>query len=245
MLAILKQLLLLILIFPVAPLWAQQDWEKQWNQILDAGQKEGKVVVATSPDEVMREIAARFKARYGITVEHLAGRSTETIARVRRERAAGIVTVDIFMSGIENMVWELYPEKFIDPLRPLLLLREVTDGAKWKKRKVPFVDPEEKYVVQPFSSVSEMLFINTDHVKREEMRSARDLLNPKWRGKISTDDPTVTGSGLTRASILYTQLGEDFVKQLYVEQKPVRSRDRRQYIDWLARGTYPICLNCL
>ena len=63
-------------------------------------------------------------------------------------------------------------------------------------------------------------------------------------GKDSTDEPTVTGSGLTRASILYAQLGEDFVKQLYVEQKPVRSRDRRQYIDWLARGTYPICLNC-
>jgi iron(III) transport system substrate-binding protein len=244
MLAILKLLVMISFIFHVSPARAQEGWEKQWNQILEAGQKEGKVVVATSPDEVMREIAAKFKARYGITVEHLAGRSTETIERVRRERAAGITTVDIFMSGIENMVWELYPEKFIDPLKPLLLLPEVTDGAKWKKRKVPFVDPEERYVVQPFSSVSEMLFINTDHVKREEMRSARDLLNPKWRGKISTDDPTVTGSGLTRASIFYAQLGEDFVKQLYVDQKPVRSRDRRQYIDWLARGTYPICLNC-
>jgi iron(III) transport system substrate-binding protein len=232
------------LIISISPVWAQERWEKQWNQVLESGQKEGKVVVATSPDEVMREIAAKFKARYGITVEHLAGRSTETIERLRRERAAGITTVDIFMSGIENMVWELYPEKFIDPLKPLLLLPEVTDSAKWKKRKVPFVDPEEKYVVQPFSSVSEMLFINTDHVRREEMRSARDLLNPKWREKISTDDPTVTGSGLTRASIFYAQLGEEFVKQLYVKQKPIRSRDRRQYIDWLARGTYPICLNC-
>jgi iron(III) transport system substrate-binding protein len=235
---------LTLLVLFALPVWGQDSWEKQWNQILEAAKKEGSVSVATSPDEVMREIAAKFKARFGITVEHLAGRSTETIARVRRERAAGISSVDIFMSGIENMVWELYPEKFIDPLKPVLLLPEVTDGSKWRKRKVPFVDPEEKFVVQPFSSVSEILFINTDYAKREEVRSARDLLNPKWRGKISTDDPTVTGSGLTRASIFYSQLGEDFVKKLYVDQNPVRSRDRRQYIDWLARGTYPICLSC-
>ena len=235
---------LMLLVLFALPVWGQDSWEKQWNQILEAAKKEGSVSVATSPDEVMREIAAKFKARFGITVEHLAGRSTETIARVRRERAAGISSVDIFMSGIENMVWELYPEKFIDPLKPVLLLPEVTDGSKWRKRKVPFVDPEEKFVVQPFSSVSEILFINTDYAKREEVRSGRDLLNPKWRGKISTDDPTVTGSGLTRASIFYSQLGEDFVKKLYVDQNPVRSRDRRQYIDWLARGTYPICLSC-
>jgi len=235
---------LMLLVSFALPVWGQESWEKQWNQILEAAKKEGSVSVATSPDEVMREIAAKFKARFGIAVEHLAGRSTETIARVRRERAAGISSVDIFMSGIENMVWELYPEKFIDPLKPLLLLPEVTDGSKWKKRKVPFVDPEERFVVQPFSSVSEILFINTESVKREEVRSARDLLNPKWRGKISTDDPTVTGSGLTRASIFYSQLGEDFVKKLYLDQNPARSRDRRQYIDWLARGTYPICLSC-
>ena len=235
---------LMLLVSFALPVWGQESWEKQWNQILEAAKKEGSVSVATSPDEVMREIAAKFKARFGIAVEHLAGRSTETIARVRRERAAGISSVDIFMSGIENMVWELYPEKFIDPLKPLLLLPEVTDGSKWKKRKVPFVDPEERFVVQPFSSVSEILFINTESVKREEVRSARDLLHPKWRGKISTDDPTVTGSGLTRASIFYSQLGEDFVKKLYLDQNPARSRDRRQYIDWLARGTYPICLSC-
>ena len=34
------------------------------------------------------------------------------------------------------------------------------------------------------------------------------------------------------------------MKQLYIDQKPVRTRDRRQMSDWLARGTHPICLNC-
>ena len=76
------------------------------------------------------------------------------------------------------------------------------------------------------------------------MRHIKDLLNPKWRGKISTEDPTTTGSGANMAARLYSQIGEEFVKQLYIDQKTVRTRERRQMTDWLARGTQPICLNC-
>ena len=47
-----------------------------------------------------------------------------------------------------------------------------------------------------------------------------------------------------KAALFYSQLGADFVKKLYIDQKPAISRDRRQMIDWLARGTYPICLTC-
>src|SRR5581483_6762881 len=50
--------------------------------------------------------------------------------------------------------------------------------------------------------------------------------------------------GGNTATDLYSQLGPDFVKKLYVDQKPVISRDRRQFSDCLARGIYPICLNC-
>src|SRR5262249_10437069 len=89
-----------------------------------------------------------------------------------------------------------------------------------------------------------LLFINTEHVKTEEMRHIKDLLNPKWRGKISTEDPTTVGAGSNKATLFYTQLGEEFVRNLYIDQKTVRSRERRQITDWLARGTQPICLEC-
>ena len=45
------------------------------------------------------------------------------------------------------------------------------------------------------------------------------------------------------AAQLYAQRGEDFVKRLYVDQKPMIARDRRQLTDWLTRGTYPIVFN--
>lgn len=223
----------------------EKNWEKEWNQILAAAKKEGAVVVAGSPDPVMRnEIIPKFMSRFGIPIEFVAGRSSQIAARLRTERSAGIYSVDVFLSGPDTTANILYGEKMIDPLKPLLILPEVIDPSKWRRRKPWFIDPEEKYVLRPFSSVASLLFINTDSVKPAEMRAAKDLLNPKWKGKMSTEDPTTTGSGANLATRFYTQLGEEFVKKLYVEQKPVSTRERRQFTDWLARGTHPICLNC-
>lgn len=236
------RLRVLLMLFFALPAWAQ---EKEWSDILAAGRKEGKVVVAGSPDPVMRnEIVPKFKAQFGIPIEFIAGRSSDIAARLRTERAAGIYAIDIFLAGPDTTANVLYEEKMVDPLKPLLSLPEVVNPAKWKTGKLWFIDPEERYVFRPFKSVANLLFINTDHVKAEEMRSSKDLLNPKWKGKISTEDPATTGSGANLASRFYYQLGEEFVKKLYLDQKPVSTRERRQFTDWLARGTHPICLNC-
>jgi iron(III) transport system substrate-binding protein len=219
--------------------------DKGREQTLAAAKKEGSVVVVGSPDPVMRsDIIPKFTARYGIPVEFLAGRSSEIAQRLRTERGAGIYSIDVFLSGPDTTATVYYPEKMIDPLKPLLVLPEVVDGSKWKKGKPWFVDPEERYVLRPFSNVSSLLFINTDFVKPSEIRSAKDLLNPKWRGKISAEDITTTGAGANLAARFYQQLGADFVKKLYIDQKTVVTRERRQFTDWLARGTQPICLNC-
>ncbi|HWP58115.1 MAG TPA: extracellular solute-binding protein [Candidatus Acidoferrales bacterium] len=217
-----------------------QTWEKEWKETLAKAKQEGKVVVATSPDPIMREISARFKERFGIAVEHLAGRSSQLASRLRSERQAGVYTVDVFMGGIQTVATILYREKMLDPLKPALVLPEVTDAKKWKKGKVWFVDPEEKYVARPFSTVSGLLHFNTDFVKPSELATAKDLLNPKWRGKISSEDPTTPGSGSNTAARIYAQMGEEFMRKLYIEQRPMITRERRQLTDWLARGTYPI-----
>jgi iron(III) transport system substrate-binding protein len=219
--------------------------DKDWQAIVEAAKKEGKVVVAGSPDPVMRnEIIPKFTARFGIAVEFIAGRSSQIVSRVATERASGIYNIDVYLAGPDTTANELYANKMIDPLRPLLAMPEVVDGSKWKTGGVWFADPQEQFVARPFSSVASLLFINTEHVKTDEIRHVKDLLNPKWRGKISTEDPTTTGSGANAAARFYSQVGEEFVRQLYIDQKPVRTRDRRQMTDWLARGTQPICLNC-
>jgi len=237
--------LMLLLGLALPSLAQEKEWQKEWNQILAAARKEGKVVVASSPDATFRnEIVPKFMARFGIAVEFLAGRSSEIAAKVRTERSAELYSVDVFLFGPDTSAKVLYAEKMIDPLRSLLVLPEVVDPTKWKKGNLWFIDPEEKYVLRVFSRTREFFPINTEYVKPEEIGSAKDLLNPKWRGKIATEDPTTTGRAAAQAALFYLQLGEEFFKRLYIDQKPGVAGERRQTADWLARGIYPICLTC-
>ncbi len=211
-----------------------------WDNLVAAAQREGRVVVIGPPNsEVRQSLPAAFRARYGVTVEYLGGSTSETAARLRAERSVGQYTVDVTLAGIQSMAG-FYREKMVMPLRPELIHPEVVDGSKWKKGELWFSDPEQKYVLRLSNYVSSLFHINTSKVNPGDLRSARDLLDPKWRGKIAIQDPTVPGNGNNMAAQFYVSLGEAFVKQLYVDQKPMITRDTRQLTDWLLRGSYPI-----
>jgi iron(III) transport system substrate-binding protein len=215
----------------------------EWDKLVAEAKKEGKVVIIAPPDQEVREaIPKAFKAKYGITVEYLGGRSSDTAARLRTERQAGIYSVDAALSGMLTMASIFYTEKMIDPVRPILLDPEVTDGSKWKAGKLWFIDPDDQYILRLFSTRTAMFYLNTNYVKPEEIKTAQDLLNPKFQGKIITSDPTLPGIGSSDSARFYIQYGEDFVKKLYLDQKMLISRDRRQIGDGLARGAYPIAM---
>ncbi len=240
-----KKLIALLLFVSFAPHAMAQtaDWKKSWEETLAAARKEGKVVVSGPPSPELRQtLPSAFKQRYGITLEYLAGRGSETATKLRTEHQAGAMTVDVVIAGIQTMATILYREKMLDPVRPALVLPEVTDGSKWKSGKLWFSDPDDQYVLRLSNTISPTFYINTSLIKPGEIRTAKDLLDPKWKGKIALQDPTVPGSGSNHAAQLYIQLGEDFVKKLYIEQKPAISRDTRQITDWLARGSYAISL---
>lgn len=241
------RLLALLSVFCASQALAQQpsgapaDWEKQWNRLILEARKEGKVVVLAPPDpEVRRALPAAFKNRFGVTLDYIGGRSSESSARLRTERNAGVYTVDVALSGIQTMATIFYREKMLDPVLPVLILPEVLDGSKWKSGKLWFVDPEEKYILRLFDTIGTFFFVNTKDVGPEDLKMGRDLLDPKWKGKIIVHDPTVPGAGSNDAARLYVQFGEDFLKKFYVDQKPMISRDRRQVTDAIVHGTHAI-----
>jgi len=183
---------------------------------------------------------AAFKERFGVTLEYLGGRGNDIATRLRAERRAGLYTVDAILAGSQTMATILYREGMLDPLRTALVLPEVTDGSHWKKGSLWFSDPDGQFILRLCNTVTTTLAINTREVKPGDLRSMQDLLDPKWKGKISVQDPTLPGSGSNQAAQLYVQFGEEFVRRLYLDQKPAISRDTRQLTDWLVRGTYPV-----
>jgi iron(III) transport system substrate-binding protein len=226
--------------------WGQaSDSQRKWDDVVDAAKREGKVVVVGSPDPVMRKVVIpSFTAKYGIDVSYIAGGSGDLAGKIRTERMSGIYSVDVYMAGNDTTVNVLYREKMIDPIRPLMTRQETIDPSKWKTGKLWFVDPEDKYILRMYNTVTDVFLVNSDQVKPEDLRSVDDLLSPRWKGKISTQDPTVSGTGGNSAGRFYNDNGAEFVKKLYIDQKPLISRDRRLLADALARGTYPICLTC-
>ena len=235
--------LLLLLGLTVSVLAQERGWEEDWNNTLRAAKKEGKVVMAGPPNTVVRrELPAAFTKKFGITVEYLGARGSQTAAKVMMERRAGLYAVDAVVSGV-NTARFLYQGKALDSVRAAFILPEVLNPSNWKVGKLWFIDTEEKYILRLLSYKSGVLYINTSLVKPGDLESMKDLLDPKWKGKISVFDPTVRGGGTGTAAMLLRQFGEDFVKRLYVDQKPVISRSTRQISEWLARGTYPISLN--
>jgi iron(III) transport system substrate-binding protein len=222
---------------------AQAQSAPSWDELAAAARREGTlVVIGPAHQEVRRVLGPAFKKRFGVDMEYLGGSGGAAASRLRAERGAGLYTADVALAAIQTLATVFYAEKMLDPIKPLLVMPEVVDGANWKKGALWFPDPEQQYVLRLFSYIGDSFIVNTDYVKPEDMRTAHDLLlNPKWKGKIAVHDPRTSGTGSNIAAQLYAQLGgEDFLRKFYVDQKPMISGTERQITDWLLRGTYPI-----
>lgn len=222
------------------PASAKPAWEVQWGGLVDAARKEGTVVFGTTAgSEAARGLADGFRARHGIAVEYLALKSSALAEKLLTERRAGLYLMDVFVGGTTTAVSMLKPAKALDPLEPVLILPDVRDVKNWRWGRLDFADKDR--VILAFAVyVRVPVAINTNLVKSGEIQSYNDLLNPKWKGKIVMHDPTTAGGGLSLASTVGTKImGMDYLKEL-AKQEPTLTRDRRQLMEWLARGKYAI-----
>jgi iron(III) transport system substrate-binding protein len=108
-----------VLLSSSAAMAQSANWQKTWDETLTAARKEGKVVVAGPPDTQVRQLLpAAFEARYGIKMEYITGRGSDQSTRLKREREAGIFTVDAVLAGSQTMFTVLHREKILAPLKP-------------------------------------------------------------------------------------------------------------------------------
>lgn len=228
---------------PVTP--AGQAWEGKWDETLTAAKKEGRITVTTSAgNEVRYALIEGFKKVYGIDLEVVVAPGSTWVPPIQAERRAGLYLRDVVIAGTGPTVQSVKPAGLLDPLESAFILPELTNPEiikkVWLEGKLHWVDADHT-ILTALLSPGAPLVINTDLVKEDEIRSWKDLLNPKWKGKIVIPDLSLPGTGASFVVYIDQVLGWDWLQQL-VKNEPIVLQDTRLQLDWAARGKVAMAL---
>lgn len=220
------------------------DRNSVWTDTVNAAKKEGRVTVYASAafDTTLRE----FKKKYPEIKVVFDNPPACGGQRIMAEQRAGKYLVDVYACGVDTAYSTLYTGRALDPIKPALILPEVLDESKWWQGKHRYADPDESYIFVFEGSAQVGISYNTELVDpHQEFRSYWDFLKSKWRGKMVAQDPEGRGGIGQRLRFLYhhPSLGPEFVRRLFGETDMTLSRDRRQIVDWLARGKFAIAFH--
>ena len=210
----------------VRPASAQGD---EWKKVVDAAKKEGKVVVYNGAvgTPVLPKVAAAFEGKHGIRVELLEARASELRERIRTEQASGKVLGDVSHNGSTTTALQLAEGTF-QPHGAL---------PNDKRPVAPFAVDEHRI---PIYVITYGILVNTDMVKpADEPKTWQDLLNPKWKGKILSDDMRALGGGAVFFFVTTEKYGKEYHEKL-AAQGPHMNRELRGNYPRIARGEYPL-----
>ncbi len=227
---------------------AKAAWQVEWDRTVEAAKKEGTLVHVTQlGPAVPRVVSQAFKSQFGINIEWLSGSSSELAVRIMGERRAGIYSADVGIIAHVTPRTGLKPAGALQSLEGVLFLPELTDPQlikqTWRAGRLEWVDADAHSILVFAPYVNIPMMINTQLVKDGEIKGYKDLLNPKWKGKIVLLDPTIsTGSAPTWAQAVGTYImGWDYLTQL-VDQEPFVTRDNRLAAEGVAKGKYAVSI---
>lgn len=224
-------------------------WQLEWERTLEAAKKEGRVTIYISGWHAVLD-AGVFQRRYPeIKVVAVTGRGPDIGHRILAERRAGKYLADVISQGIPYPYPILYQAKALDPIKPALILPEVTDESKWWGGKHHYADPTGQYAfVYVGNPDMGSVAYNSKLVNPLEIKSLWDLVDPRWRGRMEVRDiissPGV-GSSAIRFFYYNPNLGPKFIKRLFGEMNVALFRDSRLGTDWLATAKFSICFFCM
>src|SRR5262249_22166614 len=147
---------------------------------------------------------AAFQSRYGIKVAELDVRASELTERVRTEQTSGRYVADVEFHGEASIVEQ----------RQTSFIAEHGGGPDNKTLRQDL--PAGKWAGPGWVQMACSL-INTGLVKpADEPKGWRDYVDPKWKGKIISDDMRAVGTGQTQFAVFHKTpgLGPDFLAKL-------------------------------
>jgi iron(III) transport system substrate-binding protein len=230
-----------------AILSAQSTSKQEWEKTVRAAEAEGQLTLYGCCYEYDR-ILEPFKKRYPkIKVVTVLGQGGQLGSRILAERRGEKYLPDVFSTGANTQHDVLYKAQALEPIKPTLVLPEVIDVTKWYEGEHRYIDPEKRFIFAfvANSQSGQVQYNRAQQVNPAEFNSFWDLLNPKWKGKIASLDPTTFGMGAALQFFYYhPELGPAFLRKLYGEMQVTVSRDARQMTDWLVSGKFPLCIRC-
>jgi iron(III) transport system substrate-binding protein len=236
---------------PAAPaasgVGAAPAWQAEWERTLAAARQEGTVVVYGPPGDLIRRnmLDGFRKAHPDISLEWSGGRSAEHATKLEAERRAGVYAVDVFVAGTTTALSQVKPLGALEPIRPALILPEVTDPANWMGNSLDFADEDREYNLAFINVPAPLVLFDPRQVAAEDVDEMHELLDPRWTGKLVISDPVPSGNANLVFRFIWEMLGPEKATE-YIRairgQAAVVDRDLRRPIEWVARGRYPLLL---
>ena len=213
----------------------------EWDRLVEAGRKEGRVTVSIPASAEMRkQLEDNFKKRFGIEVEVFTARGSAGVRRMADEFKAGVRHFDLHIGGSSSAVSGMLDEGILDTIEPWLVLPEVKDPKQWWGGHM-WVDNGQKFIYMFQAYLTESIWINSELAKPSDFRSYDDFLQPKWKGKIGFLDPRTPGAGDSNWAHMWAVRGEEYLKK-FVTQDIVLGRDQRLLADNLAKGKVAVMI---
>ena len=222
---------------------------QEWQKLVAKAEEEGQVAIyATDSIGQAQTIWAAFQKRYPKIklIGTSMGRGSDLFPKLFGERRAGKFLADVFLGAPSAIYLNLYRAKIIEPIPPALVHPGVIDLSKWWMGRHHYIDAEGQYIFMYESAVyGPPLYFNTNLVNEKEIKSAWDLVQPRWQGKYQALQigPTQGSTALTYV-YHHPQLGPKFIERIYRDMEPTLFRDIRQGTDWLSQGKFALCFLC-
>ena len=212
-----------------------------WDQLVAAGQKEGKVVVSGPPaPDTRSQLPAAFKQRFNIDMEYLAGNSSQLASRIESERAAGQYTMDASLGGPDTVYGRSCATTGSIRSSRSLMLPEVVDPKVWPTGRTVVPRPGRRH--EP----ADLQHHQPDRLHQHAPRRGRATQDQRRSAgsQMEGQDRLVRPERQRRRPDLRLRDLRDPRRGLRQAALPgpgvAYTRDYQQIADWVAHDSYPI-----
>jgi iron(III) transport system substrate-binding protein len=209
--------------------------------VVDAAKKE-KLVIVTHPGADYEALMTAFKKDFpDIPVEHTGARPSDISPKIITEQQNNVFAWDVMAATTSNMNNVLLPANAYQDIQPFFVRKDVMEDSQWGGGKFElYTSNDQRSIIVHNAALASQIYINREKISKEQLSTVDDLMKPEFQGQIVVDDCTVPAHGMSALVGLWQTKGEDFVRTLLSQQKPVFQDTVRVTTEWVATGRYPI-----